>query len=110
MKPVTPGSTISGTEPRGQAITGVPQDIASIITRPNGSVPEVVEPGVTGLLVDSIEQAADAVAQALQLDRQRVRQRFEERFSAARMAHDYLRVYRGLARHAHQLRVTEKTA
>ena len=37
MKPVTPGSTISGTEPRGQAMTGVPQDMASIMTRPNGS-------------------------------------------------------------------------
>ena len=37
MKPVTPWSTISGTEPCGQAITGVPQDIASIIASPNGS-------------------------------------------------------------------------
>ncbi len=37
MKPVTPSSTISGTEPRLNAITGVPHAIASIITRPNGS-------------------------------------------------------------------------
>ena len=37
MKPVTPSSTPSGTEPRLNAITGVPQAIASIITRPNGS-------------------------------------------------------------------------
>ena len=37
MKPVTPSSTISGTEPRFQATTGVPQAIASIITRPKGS-------------------------------------------------------------------------
>ena len=37
MKPVTPCSTTSGTEPLRKAITGVPQAIASIITRPNGS-------------------------------------------------------------------------
>ena len=37
MKPVTPSSITSGTEPRLKAITGVPQAIASIITRPNGS-------------------------------------------------------------------------
>ena len=37
MKPVTPSSTISGTEPQRQAMTGVPQAMASIITRPNGS-------------------------------------------------------------------------
>ena len=37
MKPVTPSSTISGTDPRLNAITGVPQAMASIMTRPNGS-------------------------------------------------------------------------
>jgi hypothetical protein len=37
MKPVTPGSTTSRTEPQSQATTGVPQAMASIITRPNGS-------------------------------------------------------------------------
>ena len=37
MKPVTPSSITSGTEPQRQAITGVPQAMASIITRPNGS-------------------------------------------------------------------------
>ena len=37
MKPVTPSVTTSGTEPRLNAITGVPHAIASIITRPNGS-------------------------------------------------------------------------
>ncbi|MNY83581.1 hypothetical protein D3C86_2264500 [compost metagenome] len=37
MNPVTPGSMISGTDPQFQATTGVPQAMASIITRPNGS-------------------------------------------------------------------------
>jgi hypothetical protein len=36
MKPVTPSSITSGTDPRGHAMTGVPHAIASIITRPNG--------------------------------------------------------------------------
>jgi glycosyltransferase involved in cell wall biosynthesis len=51
---------------------------------------------VTGLVVGSVEEAAAAVAQAASLDRERVRLRFEERFSAARMARDYLSVYRTL--------------
>ena len=67
-----------------------------VIAWPNGSVPEIVEHGLTGLIVDSVEQAAAAVPQAARLDRERVRLRFEERFSAARMARDYLAVYRAL--------------
>ncbi|GIX28152.1 MAG: glycosyl transferase [Burkholderiales bacterium] len=62
-----------------------------------GSVPEVVEPGVTGFIVESIEAAVDAVRRVYMLDRTVVRRRFEERFSAERMAHDYLSVYRALA-------------
>jgi glycosyltransferase involved in cell wall biosynthesis len=67
-----------------------------VIAWPTGSVPEIVEHGLTGLLADSVEQAAAAVPQATRLDRERVRLRFEERFSAARMARDYLAVYRAL--------------
>ena len=87
---------INWPEPFGLAMIEAMSCGTPVIAWPNGSVPEVVEPGVTGLLVDSVEQAGDAVAQALQLDRQRVRQRFEERFSAARMAREYLGVYRRL--------------
>jgi glycosyltransferase involved in cell wall biosynthesis len=61
-----------------------------------GSVPEVVEEGVTGFIVDSMEQAVAAVEEAQYLDRARVRQRFEERFSARRMANDYLALYESL--------------
>jgi glycosyltransferase involved in cell wall biosynthesis len=58
-----------------------------------GSVPEVVEHGVTGCIVDSMETAVAAVDRVGTLDRALIRQRFEQRFSAQRMAEDYLAVY-----------------
>jgi len=63
-----------------------------------GSVPEVVDHGVTGWIVDSIDGAVQAVERAALLDRRTVRARFEQRFSAQRMAKDYLRVYEQIAR------------
>ena len=63
-----------------------------------GSVPEVVDEGVTGLIVDSAEQAVAALPRVIALDRHKVRRRFEARFSATRMANDYIRVYRSLLR------------
>ncbi|HKA71662.1 MAG TPA: glycosyltransferase family 4 protein [Xanthobacteraceae bacterium] len=65
-----------------------------------GSVPEVVDDGVTGHIVDTEEEAVAALPGLLSLDRGAVRRRFEERFTATRMAKDYLRVYRGLRRRA----------
>jgi glycosyltransferase involved in cell wall biosynthesis len=61
-----------------------------------GSTPEIIDEGVTGCVVESVEQAIDALPKLLRLDRRGVRRRFEERFSAARMANDYLEVYRRL--------------
>jgi glycosyltransferase involved in cell wall biosynthesis len=63
-----------------------------------GSVPEIVEPGVTGFVVDSLGEAVHATAAAASLDRRRVRRRFELRFCATRMARDYLAVFARLAR------------
>jgi glycosyltransferase involved in cell wall biosynthesis len=65
----------------------------------NGSVPEVLEEGVTGSIVSNIDEAIRAVPKILTLDRRRIRRRFEERFSAQRMATDYTQVYRTLAGH-----------
>jgi glycosyltransferase involved in cell wall biosynthesis len=65
-----------------------------------GSVPEIVDPGVTGMIVDSVEEAVRTLPRVLTLDRQKVRRRFEHRFSATRMAKDYLRVYRSLIERA----------
>jgi glycosyltransferase involved in cell wall biosynthesis len=61
-----------------------------------GSVPEIIDPGVTGLIVDSMDEAIRVMPQVLALDRRAVRQKFEQRFSASRMAKDYVQVYRSL--------------
>ena len=61
-----------------------------------GSVPEIIEDGLTGAIVDTMEQAIVALPNVIALDRKKVRQRFEQRFSATRMAKDYVDVYRSL--------------
>ena len=61
-----------------------------------GAVPEIVDEGITGLIVDTVEEAISAVPRLLALDRRAVRRRFEERFSSVRMARDYVRLYRSL--------------
>jgi glycosyltransferase involved in cell wall biosynthesis len=64
-----------------------------VIAYPRGAVPEVLEDGVTGWMVENIEEAVQAVGRVPALSRARCRQVFEERFSASRMAQDYLRIY-----------------
>jgi glycosyltransferase involved in cell wall biosynthesis len=63
-----------------------------------GSVRELVEEGITGFIVDNTDEALEAVAKVKGFDRTRCRQIFEERFSASRMARDYLRIYQRLIR------------
>jgi glycosyltransferase involved in cell wall biosynthesis len=64
-----------------------------IIAFNHGSVPEIVEDGVTGFIVDSIEEAVEAVKFATSLDRARIRENFERRFSAETMALGYEAAY-----------------
>jgi glycosyltransferase involved in cell wall biosynthesis len=59
-----------------------------------GSVPEVMTDGVTGFVVDSVDEAVEAVGRVGALDRRRCRQAFEERFSVGRMTRDYVAIYR----------------
>jgi glycosyltransferase involved in cell wall biosynthesis len=61
-----------------------------------GSVPEVVEDGLTGFIVDDIDQAVAACARLDRLDRAAVRRRFERRWTSRRMAEDYLALYHRL--------------
>jgi glycosyltransferase involved in cell wall biosynthesis len=63
-----------------------------------GSIPEIIEDGITGKVVDSEEAALAALPEILSYDRRAVRQRFEERFVATRMATDYVSIYRKLLR------------
>jgi glycosyltransferase involved in cell wall biosynthesis len=64
-----------------------------VIAFPSGSVPEVLENEVTGFIVEGEAQAVEAVAKIGQIDRRGVRARFEERFTAKRMAEKYVRHY-----------------
>ncbi|UOV05408.1 glycosyltransferase family 4 protein [Pseudoxanthomonas sp. F37] len=64
-----------------------------VIAWREGSVPEVVDDGRTGFIVDSIQAGVEAVARCRELDRHAVRRRFEQRFDARRMAADYESLY-----------------
>jgi glycosyltransferase involved in cell wall biosynthesis len=61
-----------------------------------GSVPELIDPGVTGFIVESIEESLQVLEEIPRFDRRRCRQVFEARFSAHRMSSDYLRIYQSL--------------
>jgi glycosyltransferase involved in cell wall biosynthesis len=67
-----------------------------VVAYPRGAVPEVLEDGVTGWIVEGIEEAVQAVGRVSAISRARCRQIFEERFLASRMAQDYLRIYKEL--------------
>ncbi|RNF83303.1 glycosyltransferase family 4 protein [Montanilutibacter psychrotolerans] len=62
-----------------------------------GSVPEVLDEGLTGCIVDSIDGAVEAVGNLRAFDRAQVRSTFERRFSASAMAQDYVHLYALLA-------------
>jgi glycosyltransferase involved in cell wall biosynthesis len=64
-----------------------------VIAWDRGSVPEVIEPGRTGFIVHSESEALEAVDRVARLDRREVRAAFERRFTARRMAENYLDVY-----------------
>jgi glycosyltransferase involved in cell wall biosynthesis len=64
-----------------------------VVAYPHGSVSEVMEDGVTGYVVNDVEDAVRAVERVNRLSRRRCREVFEERFSVSRMAHDYVTIY-----------------
>jgi len=61
-----------------------------------GSVPEVIDPGLTGFIVESVDQSVEALKKIQSLDRRLCREVFERRFSSGRMAVDYLKIYEKL--------------
>jgi glycosyltransferase involved in cell wall biosynthesis len=61
-----------------------------------GSVSEIIDQGVTGAIVDTMDEAVRMLPRVIALDRHAVRRRFEQRFSSARMATDYVALYRSL--------------
>jgi len=80
-------------EPFGLAMIEAMACGTPVIAMRNGSVPEVIDEGVSGFIVESEAEAARAVARLGQLDRRGVRRTFEKRFTARRMAEDYVEIY-----------------
>jgi len=72
-----------------------------VIAFRSGSVPEVIDDGITGFVVDGEAEAIEAVGRLGQLDRRRVRAHFEKRFAAGRMAKEYIRHYEALVKAKH---------
>jgi glycosyltransferase involved in cell wall biosynthesis len=67
-----------------------------VVAWKEGAMPEIVDEGETGFVVDTIEAAVEAVARCAKLDRNHIRQVFERRFSAERMVSDYEAIYGAL--------------
>jgi hypothetical protein len=68
-----------------------------VIAFRSGSVPEVVDHGITGFVVSDEEEAIQAIGRLAELDRRRARAQFERRFTSRRMAEEYLNHYAALA-------------
>src|SRR5829696_4837407 len=69
-----------------------------VIAFRSGSVPEVIDEGITGFVVPGEAEAVEAIGRLSELDRRQVRTHFEKRFTARRMAEEYLRTYKALVR------------
>ena len=70
--------------------------VCPVIAFRRGSVPEVMDDGVTGFIVDNVEEAIAACGNLDKIDRANVRAQFDRRFTARRMAEDYVAVYEKL--------------
>src|SRR5215813_8007568 len=69
-----------------------------VVAYRGGAVAELLETGYTGFVVESMEDAVDAVRRVAELSRKRCREVFEQRFTATRMAHDYVQQFERLIR------------
>lgn len=85
-------------EPFGLALIEAMANGTPVIAFGRGSVPEIIDHGTTGFIVDSVDEAVAAIPLANALDRDAIRRHFEERFSAERMARDYVALYGGILR------------
>lgn len=88
--------TIDWPEPFGLAMIEALACGTPVIARNCGSVPEIVKSGINGLIADTVEELVSAVRQAPELSRAACRADFEERFTVARMADNYERLYQRL--------------
>lgn len=84
-------------EPFGLSVIEAMACGTPVIAMRRGSMPELIEDGVTGFLVDTVEEAVAAIARIGDLDRATVRDRVRDRFGVDRMADAYIRLYRRIA-------------
>jgi glycosyltransferase involved in cell wall biosynthesis len=87
-------------EPFGLVMIEAIANGTPVIAFSRGSVPEIIDDGVTGFIVESIDEAVAAVPRAKALNRPTIRQHFEDRFSVERMARDYVALYNETLRHS----------
>lgn len=85
-------------EPFGLSVVEAMACGTPVIAIRRGSMPELIDDGVTGFLVDSVDEAVAAIARIDEIDRVRVRARALSRFSIERMADDYITLYRRILR------------
>ncbi|HEV2302741.1 MAG TPA: glycosyltransferase family 4 protein [Stellaceae bacterium] len=99
---------ITWREPFGLAMIEAMACGTPVVAMRIGSVPEVIDEGVTGFVVEDEAEAAAAARRLLMLDRARVRRVFDERFTAHRMAENYLAIYRRLIAERETPRATRR--
>ena len=85
-------------EPFGLSVIEAMACGTPVIAPPRGSMPELIEHGVTGFLVNTADEIAEAIRHAADLDRAHIRRITAQRFSVERMAEEYLALYRRILR------------
>jgi glycosyltransferase involved in cell wall biosynthesis len=73
----------------------------------HGSVPEIIEDGVSGIIVHTVDEAVEAIRQASVMSRRAVRACFNSRFTATRMVSDYLSIYEGILSQEPRCRIAD---
>ena len=86
-------------EPFGLSVIEAMACGTPVIATRRGSMPELIEDGVTGFLVDTVDEAVAAIERAGEIDRAACRRAVAERFTVARMADDYIALYRRILGH-----------
>lgn len=81
-----------------------------VIAYRSGAVPKVMEEGHTGFIVNELKDALEAARRVPELSRKRCREVFEKRFTATRMAHDYVQVYGRLIKWRKRDKASEECA
>jgi glycosyltransferase involved in cell wall biosynthesis len=90
---------INWAEPFGMVMIEAMSCGTPVIAFKRGSVPEIIDDGVSGFIVTNVEEAVAAVNKTNSLSRSTVRKTFEDKYTARRMAKDYLKIYESLAEH-----------